>query len=128
VVILTEGMSAVECRVGLVGGLPVVTPPAVIDIANADQLREALASAGAEHTTVVVDLTANIFCDSSGINALVRAHQRARAAGGEVRLVMGKLTPRRVFKVTGLDRVFRIFDSLPEAIEAKPPAASGAAR
>lgn len=69
VVILTEGVSAVECRVGLVGGLPVVTPPAVIDIANADQLREALASAGAEHTTVLVDLTANMFCDSSSVVA-----------------------------------------------------------
>jgi anti-sigma B factor antagonist len=108
------------------GGLPVVTPPAEIDRANADQLREALASASVEHATVVVDMTANSFCDSSGLSALIMAHQRARAAGGELRLVMGGPTPHRVFKVTGLDRVFRIFDSLPEAIAAKS-AASGAA-
>jgi anti-sigma B factor antagonist len=107
--------------VGPVDGLAVVTPPAEIDLANAGQLREALELAGPEDTTIVVDMTANRFCDSSGISVLVRAHKRARAGGGEIRLVTGGATLHRVFKVTGLDRVFLIFDSLAEAITARHP-------
>jgi anti-sigma B factor antagonist len=105
-------------RTGSVAGLPVVTAPPEIDLANADGLEEALASAGLEHATIVVDLTRNQFCDSSGIGALVRAYKRARERGGEVRLVMGSLAVRRVFKATGADQVFRIFDSVPAAVAA----------
>ena len=123
---MTEGAPAPGCRVGSVGGLRVVTPPAEIDLANAGQLQEALESAGPEDATIVVDMTANRFCDSSGISVLVWAHKRARAGGGEIRLVMGGATLHRVFKVTGLDRVFRIFDSLADAIAAKPPASGPA--
>lgn len=115
---MIEGAPAAGFSLGSIGGLPVVTPPAEIDLANADHLREALESAGPEDATVVVDMSANRFCDSSGISVLVRAHKRAQAAGGEIRLVMGAGTMRRVFKVTGLDRVFRIFDSLAEAVAA----------
>lgn len=101
-------------------GVAVVTPPAEIDLANAGALREALAAAGRDHVVVVVDLAANEFCDSTGISALVMARKQARAAGGEVRLVLGSPAVRRVFKVTGVDQMFRIFDSLPEAVAAAP--------
>ena len=103
-----------------VEGVAVVTPPAEIDLANAGALREALAAAGRDHVVVVVDLAANEFCDSTGISALVMARKQARAAGGEVRLVLGSPAVRRVFKVTGVDQMFRIFDSLPDAVAAAP--------
>ena len=69
----------------------------------------------------VVDMTATEFCGSSGISVLVWAHKRARAGGGELRLVMGSHAVYRVFKVTGVDRALRIFTSLPEAVAASPP-------
>lgn len=124
---LSEGAPALGFSVGSVGGLAVVTPPAEIDLANAWRLREALESAGPEDATVVVDMTANRFCDSSGISVLIRAHKRAQAGGGEILLVMGGATMQRVFKVTDLDRVFRIFDNLGEATAAGAPG-SGPAR
>jgi anti-sigma B factor antagonist len=103
-------------------GLPVVTPPAEITIQNARQLREALAAASNDHTTIVLDMTANEFCDSSGISELVMAQKRAREAAGEVRLVMKDAVVRRIFKVTGVDGIFRIFGSLADAVAAKPAA------
>jgi anti-sigma B factor antagonist len=103
-------------------GLAVVTPPTEITIQNTEQLREALAAAGEDHTVIVVDMTANEFCDSSGISELVMAQKRARAATGEVRLVMTDPAVRRIFKVTDVDGIFRIFDSLDNAVAADPAA------
>ena len=84
--------------------------------------------AGQRGAIIVVDMAANTFCDYSGVNVLVRAYKRARAGGGEIRLVMGGAVAHRVFKVTGLDRVFRVFGSLAEAIIAGPPAPGPARR
>lgn len=115
---------------GSVDGLGVVTPPPQIDRTNADRLRRALTAAAAQFPVVVVDMTANELCDSSGIRALVVAHQRARASGGEIQLVMNGPDARRVFKMTGVDLVLAIFGSMPAAVTVKlsaPPRAAASA-
>jgi anti-sigma B factor antagonist len=101
-------------------GLPVVTPPEEIDEGNAEQLRSALAVAGGARGTVVADLRANVFCDSCGLRTLLLAARHARAAGGELRVVMGHASIRRVFKVTGLDRHLSLFTTLEDATAPAP--------
>ena len=118
---MTGGVPRQGFQVMGVDGVPVIIPPAEIDLANAGALRDAIASAGTGRATIVVDMTATEFCGSSGISVLVWAHKRARAGGGELRLVMGSHAVYRVLKVTGVDRVLRIFTSLPEAVAASPP-------
>ena len=105
-----------------------VTPPAEIDLANAAQLLSAVEAAGPRNAVIVVDMAANRFCDSSGVVAPVRAYKRARAGGGEIWLVMGGAVLRRVFKATGMERVFRMFGTLDEAVAAGPPAPGHARR
>ena len=84
-----------------ISGLPVVSGPAEIDIANAGQLRAALLAAAAQgHATIVVDLTETSFCDTSGLQVLVLAHRRAAAEGGELRLVVRSATLQRLFSLT----------------------------
>jgi anti-sigma B factor antagonist len=101
----------------LVGGVPVVVAPEEIDIGNAGLLRSALHDAGTDRSGVlVVDMSRTQFCDSSGLNVLVRAHQQAEARGGEVRLVMTGTSVLRIFVVTGVDRVIPIFGSVEEAV------------
>jgi len=100
-----------------VGTVPVVTAPEEIDITNADELRTALHDAAADgHGTFVVDMTQTVFCDSAGLHALVAAHRRARAEGGETLLVISSLAVLRVFAITGLDGVIPNFTSLDEAL------------
>jgi anti-sigma B factor antagonist len=106
----------------LLGGLPVVTPPAEIDIGNAGRLREALVSASSVHATIIVDMTATEFCDSSVLSALAMAVKRAWTGGGELRVVMGAPRARRIFKATGVNRVVRMFENPPEAVAARSPA------
>lgn len=97
----------------------VVTPPPEVDQSNATELHEALQAAVSGSPTVVVDMTANEYCDSAGIAALATAHKAAETGGGEVRIAMGDAAVRRVFKVTGLDRVLRIFPTLSAALDAQ---------
>lgn len=65
-----------------------VTLPAEIDMASAGRAGQDLRAAFAPGDRVVVaDISGTRFCDSSGIHALVQAHQQASAAGAELRVV-----------------------------------------
>jgi anti-anti-sigma factor len=110
----------------MVNGLPVVTTPAEIDLTTADQLRAVLiAAASGGHPIVVVDMTGTVFCDSLGLNTLIRAHQRATAEGGELRLVTAAGGPvPRIFTLTKLDEVVPCFASLEEALAQTSAAAN----
>ena len=103
--------------VGMAGGVAVVAAPEEIDIGNAAVLRAALLQAAAHgHGTVVVDMSRTQFCDSAGLNVLVRAHKRAQADGGELLLVICGAAVLRIFAVTGIDYLIPRFASLDEAL------------
>ena len=103
--------------VEVVAGVPVVAAPDEIDITNADGLRSALLEVAAHgHGTLVADMTRTRFCDSSGLHALLAAHKRAQAEGGELLLVNPAIAVLRVFAITGMDRVIPNFTSLAEAL------------
>jgi anti-anti-sigma factor len=109
---------------GVISAVPVVTAPEEIDITTAYALRAALASAARGHATVVVDMTRTHACDTAGLHVLVRAHRRALAEGGGLWLVIPGPDVRRLFAVTGLDRVIRQFASLDEALAQTPAGAN----
>ena len=103
--------------VEVVGGVPVVAAPEEIDITNAEALRSALLTAAADGPgTLVVDMTATRFCDSSGLHTLIAAHKRAGAEGREVLLVIPDTAVLRVFALTAMDRVIPNFTTLAEAL------------
>jgi anti-sigma B factor antagonist len=110
----------------MVSGVPVVTAPSEIDTTTVGQLRAILLEWQSRgHTTMVVDLTGTQFCDSAGLRELVRAHKRALAEGGALRLVMpADGAVRRVFTVTGLDGLIPQYAALEQAL-ARVPAAAG---
>ena len=103
----------------MVDGVPVVAAPEEIDITNAPELRSALLEAAAAangHGTLVADLSRTQFCDSSGLHALLAAHKRATAAGGDMLLVIPGNAVLRVFTITGVDHIIPNFTSLEEAL------------
>ena len=117
-------MPDVSSPSGVISAVPVVTAPEEMDITTAYRLRGALAAAERGHATVVVDMTRTHACDTAGLHVLVRAHRRALAQGGELRLVAPSPDVRRLFAVTGLDRVIRHFASLDEALAQTPVGAN----
>ena len=110
-------MAEAAFPVKTIGRVPIVAAPEEIDVANAARLRAALLHAAAYgNGTVVVDMSQTQYCDSSGLHVLVRAHRRAQAEGGEVRLVISAATVLRIFAVTGIDRMIPNLSSLEEAL------------
>jgi anti-sigma B factor antagonist len=103
--------------VEVVGGVPVVAVPEEIDMTNAGGLGTALLeAAGRGRGTFVADMSRTRFCDSAGIQALVRAHNRSQAEGGEMLLAVSAAAVLRVFALMGIDRLIRNFPTLHEAL------------
>lgn len=110
-------MSEVSFTTEVLEGVSVVVAPPEIDITNADGFRVTLLEASASANGVlVVDLSGTDFCDSMGLNVLVREHERAEAAGGAVFLAAPGEAVQRIFAVTGIDRLLRTAPSLDAAL------------
>lgn len=65
--------------------------------------------------SLVVDLTDVEFCDSSGLSALLIAERQMREHGGKVTLVGVHKKVMALLKISQLDRVFQIFDTVAKA-------------
>ena len=112
-----------------VRGYSVLEVAGEIDVYTAPQLRErliALVESGSRQ--VVVDLGRVEFLDSTGLGVLVGALKRLRVVGGELLLVCAQERLLKIFRITGLDRVFQLFDSVESATgEDEHPDLSGTA-
>ena len=64
---------------------------------------------------VVADLTATTFVDASTLGVLERAERRLRAGAAELRLVCSDSHILKLLKLTGLDRVLDVFDTVAQA-------------
>lgn len=65
--------------------------------------------------SLVVDLTDVEFCDSSGLSALLIAERQMRGHGGKVSLVGVHKKVMALLKISQLDRVFQISDTVAKA-------------
>jgi stage II sporulation protein AA (anti-sigma F factor antagonist) len=94
-------------------GVALVRMPTEVDMANAPALRdELLAALDHDGVHLVVDALDVTFMDSSGVNALVRARERAAALEGSLHVVAGSPGVRRLLEITGLDERLGLVGSL----------------
>lgn len=97
-------------------GLCLVVLEGEVDVYTAPRLKEELVSAIEDGcVNVVVDMEAVGFIDSSGLGVLVSALRRARERDGAVRIVCTRDNILKIFRITGLDKVFPIFSDAEEA-------------
>jgi anti-sigma B factor antagonist len=90
-----------------------------IDLASAPMVRAQIGQLTSRPPAfVVLDVTGLEFIDSTGLGVFVGALRRVRDHDGDLRIAGAKPSIERVFAVTGLDRVFRLFPSVDEALEA----------
>jgi anti-sigma B factor antagonist len=87
-----------------------------IDVYTAPKLREKLIELVSEGTyDVVVNLEGVDFLDSTGLGVLVGALKRVKAHDGSLSLVCTQDKILKIFKITGLTKVFPIHDSIDQA-------------
>jgi anti-sigma B factor antagonist len=98
----------------------VVVLPVEIDVTNSEQVHDQiLAALEPDVDLVIADMTSTSFCDSSGVHALVFAHEAAVARGIQLRLAVSPDgSVRRVLQLIGVGRILSIHSSLSEAIDA----------
>jgi anti-sigma B factor antagonist len=94
-------------------GATVVAVTGEIDVATAPQLQETLHALIAQgHPSLVIDLLAVTFLDSTALGVLVGALKRCRDQGGDLQLVVADARIMKIFEITGLTTVFPIVGSL----------------
>jgi anti-sigma B factor antagonist len=69
------------------------------------------------HSSLVLDLEAISFIDSSGIGSVVNALRQANKAGGTVKLVNPSSFVAKTFKMVGILPLFSIHASEQEALD-----------
>jgi len=102
------------------GGVEVVDVEGEIDIYTAPRLRELLIDlAGQGNCQLIVNLDKVGFLDSTGLGVLVGGLKRVRPHDGSLDLVCTQERILKIFKITGLTKVFGIYQTVDQAIAAK---------
>jgi anti-sigma B factor antagonist len=106
---ITTERDGTACHLTLTGEIDVYTSP---------QLKQELIDAVDDGCmNVLVDLEGVAFIDSSGLGVLVSGLRRVKEQGGTMRLVSTREGILKIFRITGLDKVFPIFASAEDARE-----------
>jgi len=101
-------------------GIEVVDVQGVIDIYTAPRLRELLIDLVSRNNyQIVVNLEKVGFLDSTGLGVLVGGLKRVRAHDGSLDLVCTQERLLKIFRITGLAKVFGIHETVDQAIAAK---------
>jgi anti-sigma B factor antagonist len=101
------------------GERTVVAVGGEIDVYTAPKLRDRLVElVNAGHYHLVIDLEDVDFLDSTGLGVLVGALKRVRVHQGSLRLVCTQERLVKIFTITGLAKVFPIYDSVEAAVGA----------
>jgi anti-anti-sigma factor len=104
-----------------------VTLVGEIDYAAVAGLRERLFALTASGRQVVADLDRVSFIDAAGIGLLAGAARRAAVHGSTLHVVCARRQTRRLFRLTGLDRVVSLAGDMTEALRLlAAPAPAGA--
>ena len=78
-------------------------------------------ASGVEH--VIVDLTEATLVDSSSLGVLIGAHRRLKSRGGRLVVACDRAAIVKTFRITGLDSVFSLVDSVEAALGERAEAA-----
>ncbi|GAB3265329.1 anti-sigma factor antagonist BldG [Kineosporia babensis] len=100
----------------------VISVSGEIDVYTAPTLRERLNELVADgEYHLVVDMGGVDFLDSTGLGVLVGGLKRARSHEGSLQLVCDQEKILKVFRITGLTKVFPIHSSLESALSVPTP-------
>lgn len=89
-----------------------------IDLESSPEARELLLGSVAGEKCLLVDLSAVTYIDSSGVASLVEALKAARENGTRFALAAASEPARRVLELARLDKVFTMYDTIDDALNA----------
>ena len=100
-------------------GIEVVNAEGEIDIYTAPRLRELLIDLASKNNyQLIVNLEKVGFLDSTGLGVLVGGLKRVRPHDGSLDLVCTQERILKIFKITGLTKVFGIYQTVDQVLTA----------
>ena len=101
------------------GTTAVIALAGEVDLYTAPEFKQELVRVIEEGATdIVIDLTDTSFIDSTTLGVLVSGLKRVRPSGGSLALVVADRNIRKIFEITGLDRVFGLHEQRDDALAA----------
>ena len=102
-----------------VDGATIIAVGGEIDVYTAPKLRDKITELVADGVyDLIVDMEAVEFLDSTGLGVLVGGLKKVRAHDGSLQLVCNQDRLLKIFRITGLAKVFTIHDSETSALGA----------
>ena len=90
-----------------------------IDVYTSPKVKDAIGELIDEgHYNLVINLEKVRYIDSTGLGVLIGGLKRVREYGGSVNLVCTNPQIKKIFDITGLVKIFGIFDSEDAAMKA----------
>jgi anti-sigma B factor antagonist len=98
-------------------GYVLVTLTGEIDFSVVTGLRERLFAVASTGWQVVADLDRVSFIDAAGLGVLAGAARRAGVHGATLHVICARRQTRRLFRLTGLDRVVSLSGDMAEVLQ-----------
>ena len=90
-----------------------------IDVYTSPKVKDAVTELiDREHYNLVINLEKVRYIDSTGLGVLIGGLKRVREYGGTVHLVCTNPQIKKIFDITGLVKIFGIFDDEQSAMKA----------
>ena len=103
-----------------VDGATIIAVGGEIDVYTAPKLRDKITELVADGVyDIIVDMEAVEFLDSTGLGVLVGGLKKVRAHDGSLQLICTQDRLLKIFRITGLAKVFVIHDSADGALAAR---------
>lgn len=102
------------------GPLAVAAVGGEMDLRTAPGLHQQATALIGDHPHLILDLSGVTFCDSSGLNALLRLRRHAGENGGSLALAAPTDQIMRMLRLTGADAVLPLYADVTEARAAQP--------
>jgi anti-sigma B factor antagonist len=96
----------------------VVLLKGALEATLAKDLREELEKVSQQQNDLVLDFQQVSFIDSSCLGTLVSLAKDLREKKGDIKITGLADDVRSIFQITRLDRVFQLYDTVDEAVEA----------
>jgi anti-sigma B factor antagonist len=104
----------------VVEGATIIAVGGEIDVYTAPKLRDKITELVADGVyDIIVDMEAVEFLDSTGLGVLVGGLKKVRAHDGSLQLICTQDRLLKIFRITGLAKVFVIHDSADGALAAR---------
>ena len=98
-----------------VGDHTIIRLKGEVDIYTAPSLRETIVDTVEKgRYKIAVDLDEVVFLDSTGLGVLVGGLKRVKQHDGELGIICNQEKILRIFKITGLTKIFIMYDSVSE--------------